>query len=168
MDTIANPCATCDMKMPSGLRLSRSMKAPSSSAEPSRAMSSKTRQTIAITGLAFFTAEMTSSGFSWVKITTTATISSTMPMKERGLNRCRDTGSMASAVSCGASARISARMSSTMCLFQPGRARVPAGTAAFWMNGVSEIIVSSPSTSRPAVTARSGPMSTASSNSSCT
>ena len=155
MDTIANPCATCDMKMPSGLRLSRSMKAPSSSAEPSRAMSSKTRQTIAITGLAFFTAEMTSSGFSWVKITTTATISSTVPMKERGLNRDRDTGSMASAVSCGASARISARMSSTMCLFQPGRPRA-GGNGRLLDEWVSEIIVSSPSTSRPAVTARRG------------
>ena len=119
-------------------------------------------------GLAFDTAAMTSSGRNWVNTTDTATISSTMVMNERMLNREIVTGSIASETSCGASARRASRTSSSSRLLHGLSARVAAGMAAFCTNGSSPIMVSSPQTSRPAATALSTSSSTAIRTSNCT
>ena len=137
-------------------------------AEPTQAISPNATHSTAITGFAFDTASMTSSGRSWVKITDTAMISSTMVTNDRMLNREIVTGSIASDTSCGARARSASRSESSSCLLHGFRARVAAGMAAFCTNGSRETNVSSPHTRLPADTVRSTPISADSSASSCT
>ena len=74
---------------------------------------------------------MISSGFSWVKTTTTATMTSSMVIIERQEKRASVTGSADSAVSSSIMVLMWSRSSLSSCLSHVPNARVGEGTATF-------------------------------------
>lgn len=71
------------MKTPILSRLCRAIREPSEIDEPIQPQTPNASVTTAINGLALVSAVMISSGFSWVKTTTTATMTSSMVIIER-------------------------------------------------------------------------------------
>lgn len=127
MDTVAKPPATWLMKTPILSRLCRAIREPSEIDEPIQPQTPNASVTTAINGLALVSAVMTSSGFSWVKTTTTATMTSSMVIIERQENRASVTGSADSTVSSSASAVIRLLRPLSSCLSQDSSARVGRG-----------------------------------------
>ena len=103
------------------------MRAPSEIDEPIQPQTPNASVTTAINGLALVSAVMISSGFSWVKTTTTATMTSSMVIIERQENRASVTGSADSTVSSSASAVIRLLRPLSSCLSQDSSARVGGG-----------------------------------------
>ena len=131
MDTVAKPPATWLMKTPILSRLCRAIREPSEIDEPIQPQTPNASVTTAINGLALVSAVMISSGFSWVKTTTTATMTSSMVIIERQENRASVTGSADSAVSSSIMVLMWSRSSLSSCLSHVPNARVGEGTATF-------------------------------------
>ena len=104
------------MNTPVLSRLLRSMRAPSEIDEPIQPQAPNASVTTAINGLALVSAVMISSGFSWVKTTTTATMTSSMVIIERQEKRASVTGSADSAVSSSIMVLMWSRSSLSSCL----------------------------------------------------
>ena len=104
------------MKTPILSRLCRAIREPSEIDEPIQPQTPNASVTTAINGLALVSAVMISSGFSWVKTTTTATMTSSMVIIERQEKRASVTGSADSAVSSSIMVLMWSRSSLSSCL----------------------------------------------------